>query len=65
MFTNNSINPQLFVYICSSNATNNFTSKKQVCSLRYQHAETRRKEQKRCDLFYGGESDKPTWSGEI
>ena len=48
---------------CSSNATNNLTSKKQkVCSI----AETRkRKGRKRYDLFYGGERDKPTWSGEI
>ena len=52
---------------CSSNATNNLTSKKQkVCSLSYQHAETRRRKGcKRCDLFYGGEHDKPTWSGKI
>ena len=51
---------------CSSNATNNLTSKKQVCSLCYRHVETRRrKEHKRWDLFYGGEHDKPTWSGEI
>ena len=51
---------------CSSNATNNLTSKRQkVCSLCYRHAETRRsKGRKRCDLFYGGECDKPTWSGE-
>ena len=41
---------------CSSNATNNLTSKKQkVCSLSYWHAETRRRKgSKRCDLFYGG-----------
>ena len=46
---------------CSSNATNNLTLKKQkVCSLCYQHAETGRKGRKRCDLFYGGEHDKPT-----
>ena len=47
---------------CSSNATNNLTSKKQkVCSLCYWHAETRRRKRlKRCDLFYGGECDKPT-----
>ena len=46
---------------CSSNATNNLTSKKQkVCSLCYRHVETsRRKGRKRCDLFYGGEQDKP------
>ena len=45
---------------CSSNATNNLTSKKQkVCSLCYQHVETRRKGRKRCDLFYG-ECDKLT-----
>ena len=52
---------------CSSNATNNLTSKKQkVCSLCYRHAETRRRKgRKRYDLFYGGERDKPTWSGEI
>ena len=52
---------------CSSNATNNLTSKKlKVCSLCYQHAETRRRKgRKRCDLFYGGEWDKPPWSGEI
>ena len=52
---------------CSSNATNNLTSKKQkVCSLCYRHAETRRRKgRKRFDLFYGGEQDKPTWSGEI
>ena len=52
---------------CSSNAMNNLTSKKQkVFSLCYQHAETRRRKgRKRCDLFYGGECDKPTWSGEI
>ena len=51
---------------CSSNATNNLTLKKQkVCSLCYQHVETRRRKgHKRCD-FYGGECDKPTWSGEI
>ena len=44
---------------CSSNATNNLTSKKQkVCSLCYQHAETRRRKgSKRCDLFYGGECE--------
>ena len=47
---------------CSSNAMNNLTSKKQkVCSLCYWHAETRRRKgRKRCDLFYGGECDKPT-----
>ena len=47
---------------CSSNATNNLTSKKQkVCSLCYRHVETRRRKGcKRCDLFYGGECDKPT-----
>ena len=47
---------------CSSNATNNLTSKKQkVCSLCYRHVETRRrKRHKMCDLFYGGEWDKPT-----
>ena len=47
---------------CSSNATNNLTSKKQKeCSLCYRHAETRRRKgRKRCDLFYGGERDKPT-----
>ena len=51
---------------CSSNSTNNLTSKKQkVCSLCYRHAEIRRKGRKRCDLFYGGKRDKPTWSGEI
>ena len=52
---------------CSNNATNNLTSKKQkVCSLCYRHAEIRRRKgRKRCDLFYGGERDKPTWSGEI
>ena len=52
---------------CSSNTTNNLTSKKQkVCSLCYWHAETRRRKgRKRCDLFYGGEQDKPTLSGEI
>ena len=46
---------------CSSNATNNLTSKKQkVCSLCYRHVETRRRKGcKRCDLFYGGERDKP------
>ena len=48
--------------LCSSNATNNLTSKKQkVCSLCYRHAEIkRRKRRKRCELFYGGERDKPT-----
>ena len=46
---------------CSSNATNNLTLKKQVCSLCYQHVETRkRKGCKSCDLFYGGECDMPT-----
>ena len=52
---------------CSSNATNNLTSKKQkVCSLCYRHTETRRRKgRKWCDLFYGGECDKSTWSGEI
>ena len=52
---------------CSSNATNNLTSKKKkVCSLSYRHVETRRRKGcKRCDLFYGGEWDKPPWSGEI
>ena len=52
---------------CSNNATNNLTSKKQkVCSLCYRCAETRRRKgRKRCDLFYGGERDKPAWSGEI
>ena len=46
--------------MCSSNATNNLTSKKQVCSLCYRHAKTRRRKgRKRCDLFYGGERDKP------
>ena len=52
---------------CSSNATNNLISKKQKkCSLCYRHAETRRRKgRKRCDLFYGGERDKPTWSGKI
>ena len=45
---------------CSSNATNNLTSKKQVCSLCYRHAEIKRKGRKRCDLFYGGERDKLT-----
>ena len=45
----------------SSNATNNLTSKKQkVCSLCYRHAGTRRRKgRKGCDLFYGGECDKP------
>ena len=60
--------PECFLYDhwirggeCSSNATNNLTSKKQkVCSLCYQHTETRRKGCKKCDLFYGGERDKPT-----
>ena len=47
--------------LCSSNATNNLTSKKQkVCSLCYRHAEIKRKGRKRCDLFYGRERDKPT-----
>ena len=48
---------------CSSNATNNLTSKKQkVCSFCYWHAKTRRRKgRKRCDLFYGGECDKPMW----
>ena len=52
---------------CSSNAMNNLTSKKQkVCSLCCRHMEIRRRKgSKRCDLFYGGELDKPTWSGEI
>ena len=52
---------------CSSNAMNNLTSKKQkVCSLCCWHVEIRRRKgSKRCDLFYGGEQDKPTWSGEI
>ena len=46
---------------CNANAMNNLTSKKQVCSLYYRHAETRRRKgRKRCDLFYGGERDKPT-----
>ena len=37
---------------CSSNATNNLTSKKQVCSLCYRHAETRRRKgRKRCDFL--------------
>ena len=60
-------NNHIGVILCSSNATNNLTSKKQkVCSLCYRHAETRRRKgRKRCDLFYGGEYDKPTWSGEI
>ena len=46
---------------CSSNATNNLTSKKQkVCSLCCRHTEIRRRKgSKRCDLFYGGERDKP------
>ena len=46
---------------CSSNATNNLTSKKQkVCSLFCWHVEIRRRKgSKRCDLFYGGERDKP------
>ena len=58
--------PECFMGECSSNATNNRTSKKQVCSLCYQHMETSgRKGRKRCDLFYGGERDKPLWSGEI
>ena len=48
--------------VCSSNATNNLTLKKQkVCSLCYRHTETRRRKGcKKCDLFYGGECDKPT-----
>ena len=51
---------------CSSSATNNVTTKKQkVLSLYYRHVETRRKGRKRCDLFYGGERDTPTLSGEI
>ena len=39
---------------CSSNATNNLTSKKQkVCSLCYQHMETRRRKgHKRCDVLW-------------
>ena len=47
----------IYVYICSSNAMNNLTLKKQkVCSLCYRHVETRRRKGcKRCDLFYGGE----------
>ena len=49
------------IMCCSSNATKNLTSKKQkVCSLFYRHVETRRRKgRKRCDLFYGGERDKP------
>ena len=45
----------------SSNTTKNLTSKKQkVCFLCYRHMETSgRKGRKRCDLFYGGERDKP------
>ena len=39
-----------FIYY-SSNATNNLTSKLNI---------RRRKGSKRCDLFYGGERDKPT-----
>ena len=52
---------------CSSNATNNLTSKKQkVCSLCCRHVEIRRRKgSKRCVLFYGGERDKSMWSGEI
>ena len=52
---------------CSSNATNNLTSKKQkVYSLCYRHAETRRRKGcKRYDLFYEEERDKPLGSGEI
>ena len=55
------------VAFCSSNATNNLTSKKQkVCTLCYRHVETRwRKGHKRCDLFFGGKHNKSTWSGEI
>ena len=56
----------IYIYICSSNAMNNLTLKKQkVYSLCYRHVETRRRKgRKRCDLFYGGERDKPPWSGE-
>ena len=51
-----------YILMCSSNAMNNLTSKKQkVCSLCYRHAETRRRKgHERCDLFYGGECDKST-----
>ena len=46
---------------CSSNATNNLILKKQkVCSLCYRQVEIRRKGRKKCDLFNGGERDKPT-----
>ena len=52
---------------CSSNATNNLTSEKQKESSHcYRHTEIRRRKgRKRCDFFYGGEWDKPTWNSEI
>ena len=56
---------QLTIYFVKSLVV--ITSKKQkVCSLYYRHPETtKRKGSKRGDLFYGGEWDKPTISGEI